>query len=62
MLKNDQLMSIRDVASRLRLSTRAVYRLIADGMLPKPVKIGGASRLYDSDVQTFLESLRKQRT
>jgi len=57
----DQLLTIREVAKRLCLSTRAVYRLIADGVLPRPVKLGGASRFYESDVQAYLEALRKQR-
>ncbi len=56
-----QLLTIREVAGRLCLSTRAVYRLVADGALPCPVKIGAASRFYESDIRDFLEKLRKQR-
>ncbi|MFA5257873.1 MAG: helix-turn-helix domain-containing protein [Opitutales bacterium] len=57
----EQLLTLRQVASCLSLSTRAVYRLIADGALPRPVKLGGASRFYESDVHAFLEKLRAQR-
>lgn len=56
----EQLMSIRDVARHLSLSTRAVYRLVADGQLPY-VKIGAVRRFSENDVQAFIEGLRKQK-
>ncbi|PTX92333.1 helix-turn-helix domain-containing protein [Opitutus sp. ER46] len=56
-----ELMSLKDAASRLDLSLRAVYRLIARGLLPRPVKVGGASKLFESDIQSYLASLRAQR-
>lgn len=58
---NDRLLSIRQVAERLGLSTRAVYRLCAKGEFPKPVKLGGATRFYESDLQSFLERLKSRR-
>lgn len=57
-ITNNRLISIREVASRLGLSIRAVYRLIASGDFPRPVKVGGASRFYESDLLTFMDSLR----
>lgn len=61
-MKTERLLKLREVAEALSLSTRAVYRLIADGALPRPVKLGGAARFYESDVQGYLEGLRKQRS
>jgi len=57
----EQLLTLDDVASRLSLSKRAIYRLIARGSLPKPVKIGGATRLCESDLEQFLETLKAAR-
>ncbi|TVP80231.1 MAG: helix-turn-helix domain-containing protein [Puniceicoccaceae bacterium] len=57
----DRLLTVQDVAERLSLSVRAVYRLIAEKQLPQPVKLGRASRLYTSDISRYLDSLRNQR-
>jgi len=47
MTKNDDemaLMDARDVARRLNVSTRTVWRLLSAGQLPKPVRIGRSVR------------------
>lgn len=54
----DRLITIRAVAERLELSIRSVYRLIKARRFPKPVKVGGATRLFESDVTAFLSALR----
>ncbi len=58
----EHLLSLDKVGKRLALSKRAVYRLIAKGSLPKPVKVGGATRLYESDLEEFLTNLKANRT
>jgi len=58
----EHLLSLDEVGKRLALSKRAVYRLIAKGSLPKPVKVGGATRLYESDLEEFLTNLKTNRT
>lgn len=55
------LVSLRIAAARLDLSTRAIYRLVARGILPRPVKVGGASKFFASDIDTYLESLKAAR-
>ena len=60
-ITTDRLISIREVSRRLGLSIRAVYRLIASGEFPRPVKVGGASRFYESDLITFMDSLKASR-
>lgn len=50
----ETLWNVRDVAARLRLSTRSIYKLAASGRLPRPVKVGGATRWRESDLAAFL--------
>ena len=57
----ETLLSIRSAAERLDLSVRAVYRLIARGLLPRPVKVGGAKKFFESDIQRYMQSLQAQR-
>ena len=47
---NDRLITIPDAAGILRVSERTVYRLINGGRLRRPIKLGRASRLRESDV------------
>lgn len=58
---SEQLLTLAEVALRLSLSKRAIYRLIAKGSLAKPVKIGGATRICESDLEQFLETLKAER-
>lgn len=57
-----ELVSLKTTALRLNLSLRAVYRLIARGLLPQPVKVGGSSKFFERDIQQYLASLEAQRT
>jgi len=41
---SEEMLKVRDVAERLGCSTRTVYRLIATGNLPKPLRIGALIR------------------
>jgi excisionase family DNA binding protein len=57
----ERLIQLHEVAARLSVSIRTVFRLIADKTLPHPVKVGRSSRLYSSDVDEYLERLRDKR-
>ncbi len=57
----ETLLTLAEVGTRLSLSTRAVYRLIARGDLPQPIKVGGASRLLESDLATLIQKLKEKR-
>jgi len=59
---HDRLMTVSDVAKQLGICTRTVHRLVAAGDLPPPVKVGRASRWFISDVNSYLERLRQERT
>ncbi len=56
-----RLYRVRDVAELLTLSVREVWRLVANGMLPQPVKIGRCSVWFESDISEFQMRLREQR-
>lgn len=58
---DEKLVPIGAIASRLGISTRAVYRLVAKDEFPRPVKVGGATRFYWSDLEQYLDRLREQR-
>jgi excisionase family DNA binding protein len=57
----EQLLTIRDVAHRLSVSTRTIYRLRDKGQLPEPLYVGASVRYKESDVQVFLRMLEKER-
>lgn len=55
----DRLMDIEAVRQMLRVSKRTVYRLMSEGVFPKPVRIGSLSRWFESEVQAFLQALKE---
>lgn len=48
------LLTDRDVAEKLRCSLATVWRRVADGSLPKHLKIAGLTRFVESDVDAVL--------
>ena len=57
----DQMCDIQTVASLLGVSVRKVWRLIAGGDFPKPVKIGRAVRFFVSEILQYQEKLKQTR-
>ena len=57
----ESLLTLAEAANRLALSKRAIYRLIARGELPQPIKVGGASRLLESDLASLIQKLKEKR-
>ena len=52
------LMTAQEVADRLSFSVRTVYRLVARGVLPKPVRFNRKLvRWKKSDIDRYLASL-----
>ncbi|MBP2442860.1 helix-turn-helix transcriptional regulator [Rhizobium leguminosarum] len=58
---NDPLLSKREAAALLRVSAATFYRRIADGTVPKPLKIGTLSRWSLSDIQNTIEAAKVAR-
>lgn len=57
----EKLISIKDTAKILNISVRAVYRLIASGEINPPIKIGGSSKIIESDIVNYIENLKNRR-
>ena len=58
----DNLISLPCAASQLDISVRGLYRLIARKELPNPVKVGGSSKLFESDLEGYKARLKEQRS
>ena len=52
---NLQLLSAKELAGKLLLSARTVWRLRSSGKLPKPVHVGNSIRWRQSDITFWLE-------
>jgi predicted DNA-binding transcriptional regulator AlpA len=59
---DDRLVALPVVAAKLGVSTRSIHRLIAAGQFPPPVKVGGASRWFLSDIASYIDGLRQGRS
>ena len=51
--QNCQLLSAKTLAKMLSLSARTVWRLRSSGKLPEPVKVGGAIRWRQQDIERW---------
>lgn len=58
---SSDLISLKAAAHRLNISLRGIYRLIASAQLPRPVKVGGSTKLFERDIHQYLASLEAQR-
>lgn len=52
---NDPLLTVREVATIMRVSNMTVYRLIRDGSLPA-TRVGKNFRIRNADVGSYLDS------
>lgn len=50
----DRLLTVREVAARLGVSTRQVWKLAASGRLPAPVRLARSVRWRESDIADFI--------
>ena len=50
------LLTVNDVAKRMKLSTRSVWRLVEAGSIVSPIKIGGSIRWRSTDFNYWLAS------
>ena len=58
---SDRLLSLPQTADVLNISARTVWRLVAAGQIPAPVRIGRACRWCCSDISGYIEKLKLQR-
>ncbi|MHA7826910.1 MAG: helix-turn-helix transcriptional regulator [Roseovarius sp.] len=59
--RNDRLVSVRDTAAAYGCSVATVWRRVADGTIPKPVKIGGMTRWSASEISAHIEAAKASR-
>ena len=50
------LLTVNDIAKRMKLSTRSVWRLVDSGSIVPPIKIGGSIRWRSTDFDHWLAS------
>jgi len=50
----DRLLTVREVAARLGVSGRQVWKLCASGRLPAPVRLARSVRWRESDISEFI--------
>ena len=57
----EEMLDLHAVAKFLAIDERTVWRRVADGTLPKPVKVGRAARWFASDIADYQQRLREER-
>jgi excisionase family DNA binding protein len=51
----ESLLKPGDVAQRLSISTRTLWRLLSAKKIPEPVRVGGSTRWRAADIENWLE-------
>lgn len=57
----DPLLTVHEVAALLRRSVPSVFRGVAKGDLPRPVKLGASSRWPQSEILAVIEAAKAAR-
>lgn len=60
-ITGDRLLSARDTAAFLGCSVATVWRRAAAGKLPKPIKLDGTTRWFESEIHNVVEEAKAQR-
>ncbi|EEW1631421.1 AlpA family transcriptional regulator [Escherichia coli] len=55
-LSEDQFVDMAFITRLLGVSDKWIYRLIKDGIFPKPIKLGRSSRWLQSEVEAWLQA------
>ncbi|EPS5531111.1 helix-turn-helix transcriptional regulator [Klebsiella pneumoniae] len=54
-LLDDQLVDMRFITKLTGLTNKWFYKLIKDGLFPRPIKLGRSSRWKQSEVELWLQ-------
>lgn len=57
----DRLLAVKKVAEIVDVSERQIWRLAAAHLFPQPVRVGHSARWLWSDIQTYLDELKRGR-
>lgn len=55
------IIKIDQVMQMLGVKKTAIYRMVSDGTLPAPIKVGGASRWILSEVENSIDAMIQRR-
>ena len=55
-LLEDQFIDMAFITRLLGVSDKWIYRLIKEGIFPKPIKLGRSSRWLQSEVEAWLQT------
>ena len=58
----DPMLTIREAAAILQISVPTFNRHVANGLVPKPIKLGGLSRWMHSEILAVIETAKAART
>ena len=51
-----ELMAVGQLAKRLRVSVRHVYRMNKNGLIPRPLKIGACNRWREDEISEWMKA------
>ncbi|WP_426508101.1 helix-turn-helix transcriptional regulator [Serratia proteamaculans] len=54
-LLNDQLVNMTFITTYTNCSDKWFYKLISEGLFPKPIKLGRSSRWLKSEVEAWMQ-------
>jgi len=60
--ENDRLIAIKDLESFLGISRPTIYRLVACGKFPRPIRIGRSTRWLWSEVDRYIKRLKESQS
>ncbi|MGC0927613.1 AlpA family transcriptional regulator [Erwinia sp. ErVv1] len=52
---NDELVDMVFITTYTKMTDKWFYKLISDGVFPKPIKLGRSSRWLKSEVETWMQ-------
>lgn len=55
----ERLLKMSDLEEILQMKKSAIYQLIQEGKIPKPIKIGGSSRWEQGDIQQAIGMFKR---
>lgn len=58
---SEEYLTREEVMQRLKLTKSSLYRRVADGSLPAPIKLGYLSRFRKSEIEAAIEELAQKR-
>lgn len=61
-LSLEKLITFNAAAERLSVTPTELCRLVVRGSLPRPIRLLGRMKFFESDVSDFLASLRRRRS